>query len=154
MGFMKKLFGGADGIREAMRESYTKHLQLAQERAVSSDGTPHAIGLYGALGSRYRVSSRQMSEPQLWAELAPFLAMPQAQSVEMLAEYVAFQEIPQQANIRLLSEAINLAVESGFDDDQKLMGVVAFMNHAPWCSLLNPRMSDVLRTAALELQQK
>lgn len=42
MGFLTKLFGGADGIRETMRESYLKHVRLAQEGSIGSDDPPHA----------------------------------------------------------------------------------------------------------------
>lgn len=59
MGFLKKLFGGAKGIREAMRESYNRHLRLARDRRIASDDPPHRFGFcYGALGSRYRAGSR------------------------------------------------------------------------------------------------
>jgi hypothetical protein len=149
MGFMKKLFGGADGTRETMRESYLKHLRLAQTVA-DPDDNPHTVGLYGALATRYRVSGKSLPEQQLWAELAPFLAMPQAQAVEMLAEYVVFHEAPRQANIPLLVEAINVAAESGFTEDQKMLAIFAFLNRAPWCLLLKKELSDELQFAASE----
>ena len=52
MGILTKLFGGEDGIRKAMRDSYEKHVRLAKKGKLSSEDPPHNIGLYGALGSR------------------------------------------------------------------------------------------------------
>ena len=37
MGVFKKLFGGADRTREAMRESYVKHVRLAETRLDEAD---------------------------------------------------------------------------------------------------------------------
>lgn len=48
MGIFTKLFGGAEGIREAMRESYEKHYKLAQVHEFPGL-SPHEAGLLGAL---------------------------------------------------------------------------------------------------------
>lgn len=114
---------------------------------------PTQIGLYGALGSRYRARSRRISEVELWMELVPFLSMPEVESVELLAEYVVFQEMPQYAHVQKLSEAINRVVESGLDADRTMTAAGAFVNNVPWCSLLRPTAAAVLRTAAINVQQ-
>jgi len=149
MGLIKKLFGGAAGIRESMRESYAKHYRMAS-RGIGTDETPHVAGLYGALGSRYKVSGRNIPEPQLFAELVPFLWMPEAQAIDMLAEYIVLQELPQQANTRLLSEAINIALHS-LDEDRLMMATAALINGAPWCLLLDRDVVEHVRLAASKL---
>ena len=145
MGFLTKLFGGADGIREAMRESYAKHVLLARERAASDP--PHAVGLYGALASRYHTRFKSAAELDIWVELIPFLEMPEGEAVELLAEYVVLQEMPQPARVYDLSDGINRVFESGLNEEHTAMAAVAFANWVPWRSLLRPKAAAVFRAA-------
>ena len=147
MGILTKLFGGADGIREVMRESYAKHVLLARRRATEASEL-HAVGLYGALASRYRSSSRNAAESAIWAELIPFLEMPERESVELLAEYVVLQEMPQQTRAQDLSDGINRVFESGLNEEHAAMAAVAFANRAPWCSLLRSEAAALLRAGS------
>ena len=90
MGLLNKLLdGGAEGCRKSMRGAYEHHAKAAREKHMDS---PHLIGLYGALRSRYRARGLAMDEAVMWGELAPFLAMEPAMSIAALSEYVAFQE--------------------------------------------------------------
>jgi hypothetical protein len=50
MGLWTKLFGGAEGCREAMRESYQKHVRLTRQKKINTS-SPHEAGLYGALST-------------------------------------------------------------------------------------------------------
>lgn len=152
MGFFTKIFGGADGIREAMRDSYDKHVRLAQGQGVQSDSLT-AVGLFGALGSRYRVRGRSFSEVGLWAELAPFLLMPQAQAVSMLAEYAVYQEMPHDVRGTELSSALSRALEAPIDDDKARVAAIGFMQHVPWSHLISSAAAANLRRIASELPE-
>jgi hypothetical protein len=74
MGLWTKIFGGADSCREAIRESYAKHVQAARQGKMGAANIEdaHLIGLYGALEIRYRVRGKTVSEAQILSELAPF----------------------------------------------------------------------------------
>ena len=67
MGLWNKLFGGADGCREAMRKSYEKHVRLARQGKSPSTDSPHSVGLYGALGTRYIARGTPVVEVAIWA---------------------------------------------------------------------------------------
>jgi hypothetical protein len=109
MGLWKRLFGGADGARDAMRVSYFKHRRLAEQgRAPTfTSDPPHYLGLYGALGTRYKARLQAFDEAGLWIELAPFLLIREAEAVEALAEYVLWKEGHKDARVRWLREVIN-----------------------------------------------
>ncbi len=112
MGFIKRILnaGNPEGGRDAMRDSYKKHVKIAQQRKLSN---VHQIGLYGALASRYRVKWQQPvkpTEPEIWVELIPFLSMNEQESIEALAEYVLYKEWPVESKISWLEEKINKAL--------------------------------------------
>ena len=112
MGWFKLLLNGnnAEGCREAMRMSYKKHLRLALRGIAPSCDSPHHIGLYGALCTRHMTYGMHISpsmEPELWAELAPFLLMSETDAVESLAEYVVYKELPREAKVPWLRKIIN-----------------------------------------------
>jgi hypothetical protein len=130
---------GADGARWAMRMSYRKHVDLAKSGSIKCDD-PHSAGLFGALGTRYkllgRVPNGAVSEVVLWGELAPFLAMPQEEAVEALAEYVVAQEKPRQARLAWLKSVVNRAA-MGISDQHLLLAEGGLRNNAFWSSLLD-----------------
>lgn len=139
MGILTKLFGGAEGCREAMCESYQKHVQLARAGKITFfDQSPHSLGLYGALGSRYRALGRPINEAIMWSELTPFLLMDQSDSVEALAEYALFQERPNEARTGWLKDRINLSFRSHHDESVIAATSIALMNEVAWCDLLEP----------------
>ena len=123
MGFFKKIFGGADGIRETMRESYEKHRQAAPRG--EDTFPPHEFGLFGALGTRYMSRRESPAEMVVWAELAPFLLMDEAEAVEVLAEYAVYRESVNDSRFDWLSDRINAAFErlpSALEHHQMLAG--------------------------------
>jgi hypothetical protein len=141
MGLFNKIFGGADGCRECMRESYEKHVRLAK---TNSPDSPHAFGLYGALASRYMVRGWQVVEPIIWADLSPFLAMDKSEAVEALAEYAVFQERPEDARQGWLKRVINDAILSPTDNTYVAMTAMGLMNKVAWCGLLEPNTISVI----------
>lgn len=147
MGLLTKIFGGADGCREAMHESYAKHVQVARQgkAGVANIDDAHYVGLYGALGSRYRVRGHAVSEAEIMAELAPFCAMGnEQQAIEALAEYVLYQEGRSEARIEWLSWCINSALQACKEEHWLGLAAMGLINRVKWCDLLNPEMRNVL----------
>ena len=107
MSWIDRLRGGPQGIREAMQLSYERHLRTALRPGRAVVDSPHRIALYGALASRYRTRGISPLEPELWAELAPFVSMtPDALAVQALAEYVVYQELPDDARQEWLRRVV------------------------------------------------
>lgn len=152
MGFWTKLFGGADGCREAMRESYDKHVRVARQEGTEAS-SPHVAGLYGTLGTRYIARGMPVTEVILWGELAPFLVMKEAEAVEALAEYVVFQERPKDARVTWLKEALNSALRSCRDTSRTAMAVAGLINQVAWCALLEPHTMKAIEDAVEKLRQ-
>jgi hypothetical protein len=97
--YLMKNRNNAEGIREAMRMSYDKHLNLAIEGKMHSftPTPPEWLPLYGALSTRYVVRGvpidNVIAEQLIWADLLPFLYLEQDIAREALAEYVVYKEI-------------------------------------------------------------
>lgn len=143
-----KIFGGAEGIREAMRESYENHVRAAREGTIPTGGdSPHTFGLYGALASRYLVRRIPSSEIAVLSELAPFHVMKETEAVEALAEYVVFCERPQDAQVTWLKAAINRALNSSSDSSWLLMAGNGLANGAAWGALLEPSTMEAIEKA-------
>lgn len=142
MGLFSKLFGTTDGRREAMRGSYEKHVRLAKEKNIDS---PHIIGLYGALGTRYIARGMNVPEIVLWGELAPFLAMKNGEAIEALAEYIVYQEQPEDARKSWLRKVINKAILAPENSHASGMAYSGLANNVSWCNLLNDESIDALR---------
>ena len=99
--------------------SYEKHLRIARKQSRAVDDSPHWIALYGALGSRYRTRGVSPPEPELWAELAPFMSMaPESLAVQALAEYVVYQELPNDAKQDWLKWVIEREIAATRDEDR------------------------------------
>ena len=147
MGLWTKIFGGADGCREAMHESYAKHVQMARQgiSGVENIDDAHYIGLYGALGSRYRVRGHPINEAQIMAELAPFCAMEnEQQAIEALAEYVLYQEGRNETRTEWLNWCINSALQACKEEHWLGLAAMGLINRVKWCDLLNPEMRNEL----------
>lgn len=153
MGIFTKLFGGTEGIREAMRESYEKHYKLAQVHEFPGL-TPHEAGLLGALGTRYKAWGKKVSEQLLWIELTPFLMMEERQAVEALAEYVVFKEYPKRARTLWLLRCLNSAIMSCEDTDLVASIILGLAHEVPWVALLEKQTLDKIDQLALELSQQ
>lgn len=101
----------AEGVREAMRISYAKHLRLGKAGRIPTGGmTPHEAALYGALASRYRALGQVWCEGDLLVDLAPFLRMDANDGVEAVAEYAALKECPKEARVSWLKKEINQTI--------------------------------------------
>ena len=153
MGWLKVLLNAnnAEGVREAIRISYIKHVRLASQGKIpTADTSPHHVGLYGALSSRYKASGIQTNEVILWGELAPFLLMRESDSIEALAEYVVFKEKPQEAKEQWLKKAINdaLRVPPASDESPRTFAPIGIINQVAWCNLLDADIENILEAEA------
>jgi hypothetical protein len=155
MGFWNKVFGGADGCREAMRESYEKHVQLARQGQLGASESPHACGLYGALGARYIVGGNPKPEVVLWGELAPFLAMREDIGLKCLVEYVVYQEYPPgNTDVSWVRQAINSALRSCADHQWITLAAGGLINQVAWCDLLESDTRQRIERAMRELDEQ
>lgn len=66
-----KFLNSPDAGYRAIRASYDKHFQLAEHNGIE----PVSMGLFGALGSRYKLRGVFVSDPAHMVEIAPFLMM-------------------------------------------------------------------------------
>jgi len=129
---------GAEGIRDAMRKSYDKHYELARQgKLPTSSDDPHYAGLFGALGSRYRLQGKY-SEQTVFLEVIPFWKLDHSTGKEALAEYVVYMESPRDARRDWLSSQIKeglrkFASEEGDTSDGMMM--MAQMNGIRWVEL-------------------
>lgn len=144
MGLFKKLFGGADGIRESMRNSYKKHTKLARQSGMDD---PHAVGLYGALGSRYKVRGLPVVEVVMWAELSPFLAMKESDAIDAIAEYAVYQEGSSDVRKEWLRTLINNALCAPSDSSLTGTAGLGLVNRVAWCRLLEPSTISAIEHA-------
>lgn len=155
---MLRNMGNPEGTREACRMSYRKHYRLAVQRSASPDlGSPHAIGLYGLLATRYQARGFPSPEPAVWAELSPFLLMEPQVAVEALAEYVVAQERgPEKARVGWLQQVISEALRKPptSDDSPRQMAALAVINGVHWCFLLDDDVGRVLEREARELEKR
>ena len=130
---------GAEGIRDAIRKSYEKHYELAQQgKLPTSADDPHYAGLFGALGSRYRLQGKY-SEQMVFLEVIPFWRLDHSTGKEAIAEYVVYMESPRDARRDWLSSQIKeglrkLASEKGDTSDGILM--VAQVAGVKWLELV------------------
>lgn len=154
MGLWNKMFGGADGCREVIRDAYIKHVRLAKNRQSQSRDSSHIIGMYGALGLRHHARGTKGGDVRIWNELAPFLAMGEREAVEALAEYVVFQESPQEARVTWLRDSINAALGSLSDDSQRKMAAIGMLNRVAWCALLTADTAEMLEVWIDSFQQE
>ena len=135
MGLLNKLLGDAEARRESMRDAYEHHAKAAREKHMDS---PHLIGLYGALRSRYRARGLAMDEAVMWGELAPFLAMEPAISIVALSEYVAFQEQHVGVRREWLGNTIRRAMQAPKVGTMTEVVRLAVVSRVAWCELLEP----------------
>jgi hypothetical protein len=153
MGLWNKLFGGADGSREAMRDSYARHVRLAKNGQIQiGSESPHTIGLHGALGTRSLAGGIQVRA--IWDELAPFLSMEEQAAVDALAEYVIYQERPKDTQITWLSEMINAALQNPTTETHRKLAALGVMNQVAWCALLTSNTMKMIEGSIDELRQE
>jgi hypothetical protein len=157
MGVLNKMFGGANGIRESMQESYVKHRKLVEsgQAQVADVSDAHFMGLYGALNTRYWARGIRRTEPQLMIELAPFCAMQDKNAaLSMLSEYAVYQERPGEAQIGLLKIVINTSLRSCEEDHWLQAVATGVRQQADWSDLLEPETLKFLLTTIERSKKK
>ena len=144
---MLKNLNNAEGIREAMRMSYDKHLKKAYSGAISApDTTPAQSALYGALGTRYLARGQVVPEVQLWKELIPFLALRDSDARESLAEYVVYCEKPAEARVDVLRAKINEGLRRA-NKEVRIMAFTAMQQGVAWTRLLEEQVRALLESS-------
>lgn len=147
---MSKNSNNADDIREAMRMSYDKHYKLAESGQIAAPDTSAAhCALYGALATRYQTAGQAPAETLLWAELAPFLGLSDADGREYLAEYIVYRESPGQAKEQDLRAKVNDSLKAA-DSEVQSMAAIALLQEVAWGQLVDERT----RTALLSSMSK
>lgn len=145
----------AEGCREAMRMSYKKHLRQGQSMVLHADTSPHHVGLYGALSTRYKGAGMPVVEMVIWAELAPFLLMKETDAVEGLTEYVVYKERPLEAKVPWLKKLINdtLQMTHSSEESSTYMDMVpmGMLNQVAWCNLLDPDIKSAIEEKARKI---
>jgi hypothetical protein len=142
MSLWQALQSGPDGIRAAMRLSYEKHMKKAVKGTIGV-GTDsfHSTAMFGALGSRNKVSGYPFNEPYIWIELAPFLELEDHYALEVLVEYAVWREMPKEVNtsdIEGLTTAVNRGVAKMIDKRHPALQIVARPDFAiPWATLIS-----------------
>jgi hypothetical protein len=96
-----------EGPREFVRRSYAEH---CVHSSLPAGTPPHRAGLYGALADSYLQRGNPARELVLWAELTPFLLMPEEIACTALAEYVVYQVEPKNAQVAWLTQVISAAL--------------------------------------------
>lgn len=146
MGIFNKILGNADGIRETTRDSYKKHVRMAESNPQTDDPI-HWAGLYGAMASRYVASGNAQAEVYVWAELAPFLLMNNSVGLNSLCEYLVYKEQPDKANTSYIKEQINSSIRSGKGQEILALAATCFMNKVAWLPWLEPDTTQILTEA-------
>jgi hypothetical protein len=157
MGFLKRAAKGftADGCREAMLDSYAKHVKLALKGGIDVEASsPHFAGLYGALASRYRAWGERTDEGTVWLELAPFLLMDAAVAPKALAEYVLYKERPKAAKVAWLREQINGAIRNTAPSPDSLASGLAraALLQPAWLELLDGDVMEAIEEEWLKIE--
>lgn len=109
----------------AIQASYDKHHRLAERQRIE----PVSMGLFGALGSRYKLRGVFVSDMVHMIEVAPFLMMKEPERVQSLADYLMADEIPDQVDVHGLKKAINDAISSAEPDSSAFELVVSAQPH-------------------------
>jgi len=160
MGFFKRLINlnNIEGCHEAMRASYQKHRKLAEkEKIPTADLSPHQVGLFGALGTRYKVCREPISEASLMGELVPFFLMEEGISIEALAEYAALREDIPGVRKEWLVSTINNALGNldHAEDDLRTLACMAMEVDPPrWAAILNFSNRKMIDNLISELEQQ
>ena len=144
MGVWAKLFGGIESCRGKVRAAYARYVQVAKKEHGQSPYSPHVIGLYSALGTRYRAHGTTVNMEDLWCELTPFLVMEEQEAVEALAEYMVFKEHPGDTQVTWLRNSLNAALAGLCDDSYRRMATTGMRNHVAWCALLTADTAEMM----------
>ena len=140
----------SDELRDAVRKSYREH-RLHSSLPVETP--PHRAGLYGALRESYSVHGKSVSALYLWAELTPFLLMPEDTACEALAEYVVYRQTPSRARTVWLTKVLSavLCLPALSRSSPRTMASMAMIKDVAWCKLLEDSVRSLLEQEVKEL---
>jgi hypothetical protein len=156
MGIFKLLRNifNAEGIREAVRISYIKHMKGAPSKTIP-ESSIHFSSMLGVLMTRYRSRGIQINEIAIYGEISPFLCMDPLKAIEALAEYIVFIEKPWDARINWLKNTLNQALQlpergpegKGAQKSAALM-LMEMGNAIKWYEWLEPQTLSFLQEIA------
>ena len=127
---------GAQGIRDAIYNSYQKHISKCQNQPLPDGTTLHQVGLYGALGTRYMAGFKAKSEVELWCELTPFMKLEPNDGLAALAEYIVYKEMPAKADLIMLKEHLRKGLSLLTKEEQETFVPIARFNAIVWTTLI------------------
>jgi len=127
---------GAQGIRDAMCNSYQKHVRKFQNQPLPEGTTLHQVGLYGSLSARYIVGFKQKSEVEVWLELTPFMRLDPDEGLAALAEYVVYKEMPAKADTGKLTEQLQKGLSLLTAEERESLVPMARLNGFAWTHLV------------------
>jgi len=102
-----------EAIFKATQASYDKHYNLARKQGIE----PIQMGLFGALGSRYKLRRVFKNDLIHMVEIVPFVMMKEEDRVAALALYLLWFEMPQEVDESALSRWINEAFRDREDEN-------------------------------------
>lgn len=126
---------GAEGVRQAMRNAYSRHAELARQQGTPPGTSEHEFALYGALASRYAAGLQPFNEASIWAELAPFMRLDPDMGLRALAEYVVYKEMSIKADIPWLEKAIRQGLSLWDAESRQAFIVAANASDFLWARL-------------------
>ncbi len=127
---------GPQAIRDAMTNSYHRHVAKFTGQVLPDETSLHQMGLYGALGTRYMAGFQTVLEVVIWAELAPFINLNPDDGLAALAEYVVYKETPLDAKREWLSEQVKKGLSLLGDEEREEIQIVAEINKFVWMELV------------------
>ena len=127
---------GAQGIRDAMKRTYFKQVEVARAQTLPSGASLHQIGLYGALASRYIAGAQQPFELMVWAELFPFMHLDADMALDALAEYIVFKEMPQKAERQWLEQVVQHGIGLWDQESRDSHLMLARARNFAWANLV------------------
>ena len=115
------------------------------------------MGLFGALGSRYKLRRKFVNDMVHMLEIAPFVMMGESVRVRTLADYLMADEIPDQIDQKQLRNKINIALERPNGENGEvayrlLVSSVPMLTTAPirWVEWLDEQNRDRLAKAYMD----
>lgn len=126
---------GAQGIRDAIIKAYHRHVRKLAGQSLPNGTSPHQVGLYGALATRYMAGFESVSEVVIWGELAPFLNLEPDEGLAALAEYIVYKEMPVKADKSWLSKQVKKGLSLLGGEERESLEMMAKINGFTWTSL-------------------
>lgn len=136
-----------DGVRAAMRHSYTWHYALAETSTLPPNTSQHDAALYGVLSSFYEARGWSQldtarHEQILWHDLLPFLHLPKEKGLEALIEYIIWKEPGTREGARRdwltrqVQKGTNNALDDGWEVEVRQAMDIGGYGPLPWVRLI------------------